>query len=196
MITSSAPDVLFARAGVAFGNLTPDHVPYSMDSPRGGAGFARARTRREPADVGVLLGHLHLIGLGCPPPVPADLVEGVEAWLAGRLAARRGEWRGWLAAVLTTWAATVYDTVIGGLRLPVDAQGSAPPTGGDRIHPVTSCGHPTSRPIRAPGACWRAGESRMHEAGLARAAVDRPRCAHPCPPGSLRAPATHADNNG
>ncbi len=96
----------FARAGVAFGNLTPDHVLYPADSLRGVLVSPALGPGGEPADVGVLLGHVHRMAFGCPPPVRADLVEGVEAWLAGRLAARCGEWRGWLAAVLTTWAAT------------------------------------------------------------------------------------------
>ncbi|WP_055752732.1 MULTISPECIES: hypothetical protein [Frankia] len=120
-LASALDPVLLARAGVAFGALTPTHVLYPASAPGAVLVSPALGPGGEPADTGTLLGHLHLIALDCPPPIRSEIVEGVEAWLAGRLATRRGEWRGWLAAVLTIWAATVYDTVATALTLSADA---------------------------------------------------------------------------
>jgi hypothetical protein len=110
--------LLVDRTGIAFGGLTPRHVLYPQSSfhpvlisPDLGPGG-------EPVDIGTLLGHLHLLALDSPQTVRSELVEGVEAFLAGRVAAHGAAWNGWLTIVMTTWAATVYDTVVAALTLP------------------------------------------------------------------------------
>ncbi len=120
-LASGLDPVLLARAGVAFGALTPTHVLYPASATGAVLVSPVLGPGGEPADAGTLLGHLNLMALECPPPIRAEIAEGVEAWLAGRLAARRGEWRGWLTAVLTIWAATVCDTVATALTLSVGA---------------------------------------------------------------------------
>ncbi|CUU56563.1 hypothetical protein Ga0074812_10891 [Parafrankia irregularis] len=108
----------YPSAGLAFGNLSPGHVLYPDGSPAPMLIAPSLGPEGEPADTGTLLGHLHLLAVGAAPHIRADLVEGLEAWLSGRLAACRDQWRGWLSAVLTVWAATVFDTAVTALTLP------------------------------------------------------------------------------
>ncbi|CAO5174498.1 Phosphotransferase [Frankia sp. AiPs1] len=110
--------LLVARAGLAFGSLVPRHVLYPDSSPRPVLVSPDLGSGGDLADSGTLLGHLHLLTLDSPPMVRVELVEGIEAWLAGRLAAQGAAWRGWLNTVLTIWAASVYDTVVTALTLP------------------------------------------------------------------------------
>ncbi|ABW12066.1 hypothetical protein Franean1_2636 [Parafrankia sp. EAN1pec] len=128
----------FTRTGIAFGNLTPSHVLYPDASPRAVLVSPTLGPGGEPADTGTLLGHLHLLAVGCPPRVRAELVEGVEAWLAGRLADCRDQWKSWLSAVLTIWAATVYDTAVTALTLPAAALPLTPATAGLRARPLAA----------------------------------------------------------
>jgi hypothetical protein len=119
--------VLVARAGIAFGSVTPQHVLVSPAdrplflSPDLGPGG-------EPVDVGILLGHLHLLALTSPPAVRTALVEGIDTWLTGRVTAQGDAWPRWLTLVLTVWAATVYDTVVAAATLP-DALPAHPAVG-------------------------------------------------------------------
>jgi hypothetical protein len=108
---------LLARAGIAVG-LTPSHARYPDPTGRATLVSPDLGPGGDAADTGTLLGHLHLLACDRPPHDRLYLAEGIEVWLAGRLAARREGWRGWLAAVLTIWAATVYDTVLTALSLP------------------------------------------------------------------------------
>jgi len=108
---------LLARTGVAVG-LTPSHARYPDPASRATLVLPELGPGGDAADIGTLLGHLHLLACDCPPHDRLYLAEGIEAWLADRLAARRDGWRGWLAAMLTIWAATVYDTVLTALSLP------------------------------------------------------------------------------
>ncbi|ABD11211.1 hypothetical protein ThrDRAFT_03904 [Frankia casuarinae] len=110
--------LLVTRTGIAFGGLTPRHVLYPETSSRPVLVSPDLGPGGEPADIGTLLGHLHLLALDSPPTVRSDFVEGIEAYLAGRVAAHGAEWNGWLTLVMTTWAATVYDTVVAALTLP------------------------------------------------------------------------------
>ncbi|TFE23833.1 hypothetical protein E0F15_22640 [Frankia sp. B2] len=113
--------ILLSRGGLAFGNLNPRGVLYPDGSSRAALVSPALEPGGDLVDTGTLLGHLHPLILGCPPPVRTELVEGVEAWLSGRLAACRDQWRDWLHAVLTIWAATVYDQAITTLTLPAVA---------------------------------------------------------------------------
>ncbi|WP_256790392.1 hypothetical protein [Frankia sp. AvcI1] len=113
--------MVLSRGGIAFGNLSPRGVLYPDGSSRAVFVSPALEPGGDLVDTGTLLGHLHLLILGCWPPVRAELVEGVEAWLSGRLAACREQWRGWLSVVLTVWAATVYDQVVTELTLPAVA---------------------------------------------------------------------------
>ncbi|MEX5709583.1 hypothetical protein AB1484_15050 [Parafrankia sp. FMc6] len=113
--------MLLSRGGIAFGNLNPRGVLYPAGSSRAALVSPALEPGGDLVDTGTLLGHLHPLILGCPPPVRTELVEGVEAWLSGRLAASRDQWRDWLHAVLTIWAATVYDQAITTLTLPAVA---------------------------------------------------------------------------
>ncbi|MCM3883079.1 hypothetical protein [Frankia sp. R82] len=110
--------LLLAHAGLAFGNLTPRHVLYPDSTPRPVLTSPDLGPGGEPTDTGTLLSHLHLLTLDSPPTVRTDLVDGIEAWLAGRLAAQGADWRSWLNTVLTIWAASLYDTVLSALTLP------------------------------------------------------------------------------
>jgi hypothetical protein len=110
--------LLVTRTGIAFGRLTPRHVLYPESSSRPVLVSPDLGPGGEPADIGTLLGHLHLLALDSPPSVRSELVEGIEAYLAGRVAAQGAEWKGWLTLVMTTWAATIYDTVVSALTLP------------------------------------------------------------------------------
>ncbi|ETA01223.1 hypothetical protein CcI6DRAFT_03346 [Frankia sp. CcI6] len=122
-------------AGLAFGNLSPGHMLYPDGSPAPMLVAPSLGPEGEPADTGTLLGHLHLLAVGAAPSVRADLVEGLEAWLAGQLAARREQWKGWLSAVLTVWAATVFDRVVTAETLPA-ALPLAPVTAALRTDPL------------------------------------------------------------
>ncbi|KPM52570.1 hypothetical protein ACG83_30195 [Frankia sp. R43] len=113
--------MLLSRGGIAFGNLNPRGVLYPEGSSRAVLVSPALEPGGDLVDTGTLLGHLYLLIFGCPPPVRAELVDGVEAWLSGRLAASRDHWRDWLHAVLTVWAATVYDQAITTLTLPAVA---------------------------------------------------------------------------
>ncbi|WP_235498469.1 ATP-binding protein [Frankia sp. R43] len=104
--------MLLCRGGVAFGNLSPRGVLYPDGSSRAVLVSPVLEPGGDLVDTGTLLGHLHPLILGCSPPVRTELVDGVKAWLSGRLAASRDQWRDWLHAVLTIWAATVYDQAI------------------------------------------------------------------------------------
>jgi len=110
--------LLVARAGLAFGSLAPRHMLYPDSSARPVLVFPDLGPGGDITDTGTLLGHLHLLALDSPPTVRTELVDGIEAWLAGRLATRGADWRDWLNAVLTIWAASVYDTVVTALTLP------------------------------------------------------------------------------
>ncbi|KPM56933.1 hypothetical protein E0F15_20525 [Frankia sp. B2] len=124
--------MLLSRGGIAFGNLNPRGVLYPDGSSRAVLVSPALEPGGDLVDAGTLLGHLHPLILGCPPPVRTELVEGVEAWLSGRLAASRDQWRDWLHTVLTIWAATVYDQAIITLTLPavvlrLDPSATEPP---------------------------------------------------------------------
>ncbi|WP_131787163.1 hypothetical protein [Protofrankia symbiont of Coriaria ruscifolia] len=110
--------LLVTRTGIAFGGLTPRHVLYPDSSSRPVLVSPDLGPGGEPVDIGTLFGHLHLLALDSPRTVRAELVEGIEACLAGRVAAHGTEWNGWLTIVMTTWAATAYDTVVAALTLP------------------------------------------------------------------------------
>ncbi|MEX5636419.1 hypothetical protein [Parafrankia sp. FMc2] len=113
--------MVLSHSGIAFGNLSPRGTLYPDGSPRAALVSPALEPGGNLVDTGTLLGHLHPLILGCRPSVRAELVEGVEAWLSGRLAACRDQWRGWLHVVLTIWAATVYNQMITELTLPAAA---------------------------------------------------------------------------
>jgi hypothetical protein len=109
---------MFVRAGVAFGQLNPFRVRYRDPTSRAVFVSADLGPGGDIVDNATLLGHLHLLTVAGPPPLRAELADGIEAWLSGRLAACRGTWREWLFAVLTLWTATVYTAVLDALTLP------------------------------------------------------------------------------
>jgi hypothetical protein len=111
-------DLFPTYSGIAFGTLTPHEVLYPDPSPRAILPAPDLGPGGETADTAILLGHLHLLALDSPRPVRAELAEGLEAWLTGRVALRRDTWRSWLTAVLTIWAATLYDTLVTAHTLP------------------------------------------------------------------------------
>jgi hypothetical protein len=112
--------LLVARAGLAFGGLALRQVLYPDSSPRPVLLSPDLGPGGEAVDTGTLLGHLHLLALDSSPSTRTELAEGIEAWLAGRLAARGADWRGWLSTVMTIWAASVHDTVLTALTLPAE----------------------------------------------------------------------------
>ncbi|ORT47670.1 hypothetical protein, partial [Frankia sp. KB5] len=87
---------MFARAGLAFGLLAPSRVRYRAPEGRAVLGSADLGPGGDIVDNATLLGHLHLLTVAGPPPLRAELADGIEAWLSGRLAACRGTWREWL----------------------------------------------------------------------------------------------------
>jgi hypothetical protein len=103
--------------GVCFGALSPQHVIYPDRSIRPVLVSPALSTGGQAADVGMLLGRLHLLGIGAPAPAPttAGIADGVRAWLGQLTAGRRP---GWAAAVLTVWAADVLATLAGWMCLP------------------------------------------------------------------------------
>ena len=111
---------VFARTGVAFGGLAPEHVLYPEDGGRPVLLSPALGPGGDITDVGMLLGHLHLSAVGAAPEARARLVDGTDAWLRRQLAQLGGRWRGWLSAVLTIWAATVYDRLATVLALPAE----------------------------------------------------------------------------
>jgi hypothetical protein len=111
---------VFARAGVAFGGLAPEQVLYPEDGDRPVLLSPALGPGGDITDVGMLLGRLHLLAVGTPTPERVWLVDGVDSWLKKQIACLGGRWRGWLSAVLTVWAATVYDRLATVLALPGD----------------------------------------------------------------------------
>jgi hypothetical protein len=102
--------------GVCFGALSPQHVIYPEPS-RPVLVSPALSTGGEAVDVGMLLGRLHLFDVGptAPADVTAGVADGIRTWL-GQLAAARPP--GWVAVVLTVWAADVLATLAGWLSLP------------------------------------------------------------------------------
>ncbi|ABW12267.1 hypothetical protein Franean1_2844 [Parafrankia sp. EAN1pec] len=130
--------MVLSHSGIAFGNLTPRGVLYPDRSPRATLVSPALEPGGDLVDAGTLLGHLHLLVVGCQPSVRAELVEGVEAWLSGRLAACRDQWRGWLHVVLTVWAATVYNQMLTELTLPAAALRLDPATADLPARPLSA----------------------------------------------------------
>lgn len=136
-LASRLDPLLFAHSGVAFGNLSPAHVLHPDTSPRATVLAPALDRGGRPVDCGSLLGHLHLLIITCPQSTRAELVDGVERWLDGHLGATSQEqWRGWLAVVMTIWAATVYEQVVTALTLPKDSLPLDPATAGLRAQPL------------------------------------------------------------
>lgn len=120
-LASRLDPLLFARSGVAFGNLSPAHVLHPDLSPRATVLAPALERGGKLVDCGSLLGHLHLLIVAGPRPARGELVDGVERWLDGQLGSTTQEqWRGWLAVILIIWAATVYEQVVTALTLPAD----------------------------------------------------------------------------
>jgi hypothetical protein len=119
-LAASLDTSVFARAGVAFGGLAPEQVLYPEDGDRPVLLSPALGPGGDITDVGMLLGRLHLLAVGTPTPERVWLVDGVDSWLKKQIACLGGRWRGWLSAVLTVWAATVYDRLATVLALPGD----------------------------------------------------------------------------
>ena len=153
-LTTRLDPAMVTRSGLAFGNLSPRGVRYPDGSSRPVLTSPALEPGGDLVDIGTLLGHLHLLALGCPPPVRAELVEGLEAWLSGRLSACRDQWRGWLTVVLTLWAATAYDQVVTALTLPTATRSLNPATANlvDRPLPALSVLDVLTRELRRRGA--------------------------------------------
>jgi hypothetical protein len=107
-------------AGVSFGGVTPTRVIYPPGSARPVFVAPSLGPGGQLVDLGALLAGMHLRLAATPPihEVTGQVVEGVEAWLCGQAASNAAGWEGWLATVLTLWAAELVSTLADHLTFP------------------------------------------------------------------------------